>query len=125
MQNGLEASDAEAAMTAFGEAVEFYRQACAALPRDEEKAAHFLYAGLQACWFGNKKFEDVLFFLMWAQDLIPDMLKIWEHSATSVPRDSSLDVITRFSVACLKAKFDGRLHESQIVKPISVVSIIL
>ena len=124
IQIGLEAEDAATAMTAFGEAAEFYKQACAGLPRDDEKAPSFLYAGLEACWFGNKTLEDVLFFVFWMQELIPEMREIWEHSPISVPRDEHLGEATRFALACAKGRLDGQLTETSVVKPISVVSVI-
>ena len=121
----MEAQDAATAMTAFGKAAEFYKQASTGLPRDEEKMAIFLCAGLEACWFGNQKLSDVLFFVFWIQELIPGMKKIWEHSPTSEPRDLGLAEATRFLLACVSGKLAGLLNDSSIVKPISMVSAIV
>jgi hypothetical protein len=121
----LEAQDDATAMTAFGEAADFYKQACVALPCDEEKAASFLKAGLEACWFGNKTLGNSLFFVMWMQELIPGMREIWEHSPISEPRDIHIDEATRYAFACIQGKAGGRLTENSIVKSISMVSVIL
>jgi hypothetical protein len=94
-------------MIAFGEATDFYKQASAMLPHDDEKAPSFLLAALEACWFGNKTLGDVLFLVMWIQNLIPEMTEIWEHSPIAVIRDVRLGEATRFAVACVKGKLDG------------------
>lgn len=109
-------------MTAFGKAADFYKQASTGLPRDEEEMAIFLCAGLEACWFGNQKLSDVLFFVIWIQELIPGMKKIWKYSPTSEPRDLQLAEATRISLACVSGKLAGQLNDSSIVKPISMVS---
>jgi hypothetical protein len=74
--------------------------------------------------FGNKTLEDVLFLVMWIQDLIPEMTEIWEHSQIATVRDVRLGEATRFAVACVKGKLNCRLTEASIVKPISVVSVV-
>jgi len=112
-------------MTAFERAAEFYQQACAGLPPDDEKAPAFLYAALEACWFGNKNLKDVIVIIIWMQDLIPKMTEIWEHSPIAVPRDEHLGEATKFALACAKGKLDGLLTEASVVKPTSIVSVAL
>jgi len=112
-------------MPAFERAAEFYQQACVGLPPDDEKAPAFLYAALEAYWFGNKKLKDVIAIVIWIQELVPKMKEIWEYSPIAVQRDEHLGEATRFALACAKGMEDGLLTEASVVKPKAIVSVAL
>ena len=123
MQFGLKATTFETAAAEFSMSAKYYIEAAQKFLDDDEKRPSFLNVALEAYWFQGRPLKDILPLIARIREAIPKMLAIWETSASFKDRDLKLMHALSFGEKCIEAVDSGKLTLSDIVKPLSIVSL--
>ena len=125
-QRGLVAKTAEDAQALFTQSAEYYQQAAEGLPLDEEYAAVYFNAALEAHWWmpESQPIVVTLTFVARVQQSFEAYRNLWEHSPIAKERDPQIHHALGFGLDCFAALAQGRIVESDIVKPMAVVSLL-
>ncbi|KAG6841567.1 hypothetical protein C0991_009602 [Blastosporella zonata] len=80
----------------YKESAAHYFQGANLFPEDDEKHAMFLKICLEAHWFAGSPLKVTLLIAKHVRETIPEMKRIWEHSADAQSRDRMLCEVLSF-----------------------------
>lgn len=103
----------------------YYMQAAEGLPLDDEYAAVYFKAALEAHWWmpESQSIGITLSILARVQESFQAYQKLWEHSPIAKERDPQIHHALGFGLDCFAALAQGKIVDSDIVKPMAVVSL--
>lgn len=120
---GDSAATAEQAQVAYTKAATLYIEAAGNYPEDDEKILTFYRAALEAYWLSpdGKTVKDMLEIIQRISSLLPGIMKIWEHSATSTTRNGLITVVLEIGSRFNEAVVKKRVSLDDVVRPKEIV----
>ncbi|KAF4612295.1 hypothetical protein D9613_004070 [Agrocybe pediades] len=120
MQLGLGSNVKEDAFVNFSLSADYYLQAAATYPDDDENALIFLAVVFEAYVFQGKPLKDVFAITAQIDRALPNVLKIWENSPNMDPKRSNVFAFLEFGYECMNRVEAGTLSLDAVVKPKSI-----
>ncbi|KAF9056034.1 hypothetical protein BJ165DRAFT_1521989 [Panaeolus papilionaceus] len=122
MQTAFASTQLEDAMTAFTKSYEYYLQASAILPSDEEFAFQYLHVALEALWFSSQPIEKQLPLFVRLNTVGQAMMRFWMTSPTSEQRNGQLQVLMSYTNQVMSGLSSGKYQKDNIAKPSTIKS---
>ncbi|CAL1696596.1 unnamed protein product [Somion occarium] len=107
-----------AACSHFLQAATSYSQAAEQFPRDDENYCWYLYASLVNLWRCGTPIKDTLLIMKNIREAIPEMMKIWEHSALARQgRDEALQHVLQTEEGILEGLLNDTYKMDDMILP--------
>jgi hypothetical protein len=122
-QLGFDSEDFSSASLEFEQSAQYYLEAAAILPKDDEKALSFLRVAVESHCFNNQPMTVLMPIVVKIEEYLPEMIQIWEHIPGYESRNAYLEQALSFGLLCSQAVKDGRCSVDDVVKPLVMVCI--